>query len=184
MIRRKKSLASIFAFAQINDMSTLSTLLLIEVRRRLFTECIPRARQCLNMLTEAQIWQRPNNNSNSVGNLILHLNGNVRQWILNGLDKQPDIRQRQSEFDERGPLPTTQLLYILDQLEMDVQPVLESISTEQLIATHDVQGFEETGIGILIHVVEHFSYHVGQMVWAVKAWQDVDMGFYADVDLG
>ncbi|MEM7373060.1 MAG: DinB family protein [Bacteroidota bacterium] len=165
-------------------MSTFTSLFLKEIRRRLFDEGIRRASRCLNELDDQQIWQRPNDNSNSVGNLILHLNGNVRQWVLSGLAKQVDIRQRQSEFDERGPIPKETLIDILQQLERDIAPVLDRLTEEDLVSMHIAQGFEESGIGILIHVVEHFSYHVGQMVWAVKAWKDMDMGFYAGVDLG
>ena len=73
-----------------------------EVRRRLFEECLPRIEICLNKLSEEQVWWRPNKESNSIGNLILHLEGNVRQWILTGIGGEADNRKRDSEFFVEG----------------------------------------------------------------------------------
>ncbi|MEL6941518.1 MAG: DinB family protein [Bacteroidota bacterium] len=154
-----------------------------EIQRRLFEECWPRLEKCLAQLTEAEIWQRPNENSNSIGNITLHLCGNLRQWVVAGLGKAEDIRQRQQEFDERGPLPTKLLLEKMHETMMDVQSVLDKVSTEDLLAMHQVQGFQESGIAILVHVTEHYSYHVGQMTYFVKAIKDMDIGYYANVDL-
>ncbi|MEM6343822.1 MAG: DinB family protein [Bacteroidota bacterium] len=154
-----------------------------EVKRRLVDESIPRIRQCLHILTEADIWYRPNENSNSVGNLVLHLCGNVRQWLVSGLSRTPDTRERDLEFSERGPWPTKDLLAQLDQLEQEILQTLASLGPEDLIRDYEVQGFQENGIGILVHVIEHFSYHTGQITYFTKAHKDVDTGYYADHDL-
>jgi len=157
--------------------------LLREVRRRLFDEGVPRLKKCLDQLTDEEVWQRPNANSNSMGNLVLHLTGNVRQWIVAGLDEQEDTRQRQAEFDEKGPVARQQMLTDLDAVMEEAEEVLNRLTPEKLLQQFDVQGFQETGIGILLHVVEHFSYHVGQMTYYVKAVKDMDMGYYAGLDL-
>ena len=136
--------------------------LIAETRRRILGESIPRLRQCLSLLTEEETWRRPNPHSNSVGNLVLHLCGNTRQWIGSGLGGLPDTRQRQEEFDERGPLPKERLLEQLDEAEKLVNEVLERVRPEDLLALRRVQVFEESGLSILIHVIEHWSYHVGQ----------------------
>ncbi|MEL7534305.1 MAG: DinB family protein [Bacteroidota bacterium] len=154
-----------------------------EVKRRLVEESIPRIRQCLHTLSEAEIWYRPNQNSNSVGNLVLHLCGNVRQWLVAGLSRTPDTRKRDLEFSERGPLPTQQLLDQLDLLEQEILQTLAQLKPEDLSRKYLVQGFEENGISILVHVVEHFSYHVGQITYFTKAHKDVDTGYYAELDL-
>ena len=161
----------------------MTDLILTETRRRLLGECIPRIRKCLTQLSNEDIWYRPNENSNSVGNLILHLNGNVRQWLIATMGNQPDRRERQKEFDERGPLPRLYLEEILNNLEADASEVIGQLDSASLTRTYNVQGFEETGVGILIHVVEHFSYHVGQITWFTKAQKDLDMGYYAGKDL-
>lgn len=164
-------------------MDPFHTLLIQEVKRRLFDESVPRLKKCLAQLNEEEIWQRPNANSNSMGNLVLHLCGNVRQWILSGLGKATDIRQRQAEFDALGPLASNKMLEELDMLMEEVNTVLDHLKPADLINQHQVQGFTESGISILVHVVEHFSYHVGQMTYHVKALKDMDMGFYAGKNL-
>lgn len=163
--------------------SQLSSLLLTEVRRRLFDESIPRLEKCLGMMSESEIWHRPNENSNSVGNLVLHLCGNCRQWVISTLGHVPDERQRQQEFDERGPIPTPDLIRMLHTLREELNRVLHTLSPDMLAQTYDVQGYSETGLGILLHVVEHFSYHVGQVTYYVKASKDVDTRYYAGQDL-
>ncbi len=158
-------------------------LLVAEVRRRLIGEGVPRIQKCLSELTEAEIWFRPNEHSNSVGNLVLHLCGNVRQWILSGLGGQPDTRLRQQEFDENGPLPARELLQRLDEVMQSVEVVLDKLTPAQILQPVVVQGFTETGVSVLVHVTEHFSYHVGQMTYFVKLKKDMDTGYYKGQNL-
>ena len=126
---------------------------------------------------------RPNENSNSVGNLVLHLCGNARQWIVSGLGGQADVRQRQREFDEQGPMPKQELLDLIDAVEVDMKQVIDDLKPEELLRMRKVQTFEENGVSILIHVIEHFSYHVGQMTYVVKAMKNVDTGYYSGIAL-
>ncbi len=154
-----------------------------EIKRRLFTECFPRLEQCLHTLTEKEIWYRPNANSNSVGNISLHLCGNIRQWVIAGLGGHKDIRERQKEFDEQGPIPLEKLLDLLSVLKKDVEAVLNEVTAEDLIKKREVQIYQESGLSILVHVVEHFSYHVGQVTYIVKMLKDVDTGYYAGQNL-
>jgi uncharacterized damage-inducible protein DinB len=162
------------------DLATqLHQLLLAEVRRRLLDESVPRLKKCLSLLTEAEVWHRPNAHSNSVGNLVLHLCGNARQWILHGLGGAPDHRQRQSEFDEQGPMPTAQLVALLDQLCVEMESVLAGLTPQSLAQPRQVQGFSENTVSVLVHVVEHFSYHTGQVSYYTKAFKDLDLGYYA-----
>lgn len=154
-----------------------------ETRRRLIEEGVSRVIKCLGMLSEEEIWYRPNEQSNSVGNLVLHLCGNVRQYVVSGIGATPDARQRQREFDEQGPLPTEDLISDLHKLTEEVEQVLSQIQPQQLVEARKVQGFDETVISILIHVTEHFSYHVGQISYFVKAKQNRDLGYYDGLDL-
>ncbi len=167
-----------------NDYPTLyKNALIVEVKRRLIEEGQVRIEKCLNQLNDKEIWYRPNQNSNSIGNLVLHLCGNVRQWILTGLAGQADIRERDLEFDEQGPLPVETLITTLDILMQEVSRYLDEMPAETILATKNVQGFEETGLTVLIHVVEHFSYHVGQITYITKALKDIDMQYYSGLDL-
>ena len=157
--------------------------LIVEVKRRLLQDSVPRIKKCLDQLEDAEIWYRPNHNTVSVGNLILHLCGNVRQWILSGMAGKPDHRKRQDEFDTPGPISRQKLLEDLDHLMEEVSHYLNTIGFDQLLAVYKVQGFEETGVAILIHVVEHFSYHVGQISYFVKTRKDIDLKYYGGLDL-
>lgn len=166
-----------------NDINAFCEALLKETRRRLFDESFPRLRQSLNTLTEQEIWTKPNANSNSVGNLSLHLCGNARQWIISGLGGVVDERQRQKEFDEKGPIATSQLIELINQLEHDIEDVLQKVRPSDLLNKRKVQTFQETGLSILVHVVEHFSYHIGQITYYVKLRKDIDTAYYKDITL-
>jgi uncharacterized damage-inducible protein DinB len=157
--------------------------LISEVRRRLVKECGERTLKCLDLLSEQEIWHRPNVRSNSVGNLVLHLCGNVRQWLFSTLGGKPDIRQRQAEFDEKGPIPGKDLKQMIEDLMDEVNRLLDDLKPEDLLKTYPVQGFDESGVAILLHVTEHFSYHVGQITYFVKAHKDLSVGYYEGINL-
>jgi uncharacterized damage-inducible protein DinB len=161
----------------------LGVALLKECRRRLFDESLPRLRKCLAQMTVEEIWARPNEQTVSAGNLVLHLAGNVRQYVLATLGGAPDLRERQKEFDEPGPLATADLLERLERTMSEVSSVLDRLDPSTLLQTHRVQGFVESGLSILVHVVEHFSYHTGQIAYIVKSHKNVDLGFYRGKDL-
>ncbi|RMF68056.1 MAG: DUF664 domain-containing protein [Calditrichaeota bacterium] len=165
------------------EFQALAAALVSECRRRLFQESVPRLKKCLAALTEEEIWFRPNAQTVSVGNLVLHLCGNVRQWLVSGLGGAPDTRQRDQEFSEPGPLPTQVLLARLDETMAEARAVLDGLAAPALLERRSVQAFEETGVSILVHVVEHFSYHVGQVTYFVKSTKGVDLQYYRGVDL-
>lgn len=158
-------------------------LLLEQTRQRLFEESIPRLLRCLDMLSEDQIWWRPNARSNSAGNLVLHLEGNARQWILSGLCGQPDTRKRAAEFEARGAYKRAALKTRLLQLQDELDKALQQVAPEDLEAVRDVQIYRESGLSILIHVIEHFAYHTGQVAYITKMLTDRDTGFYAGQQL-
>lgn len=162
---------------------TLTKLLRDEALRRICDENIPRIRQCLALLSPEQTWHRPGPTLVSVGNLVLHLHGNARQWLLHTLCGQPYAREREREFAEPGPLPTEELLALLDALEQNLRTHLPDITEERLLQDYEVQVFEESGVAVLVHAVEHFSYHTGQIARETKRMREVDLGFYADLVL-
>ena len=157
--------------------------LLRECRRRLFDESMPRIRRCLGELSEEEIWARPNEQSNSMGNLVLQLCGNVGQYVLSGLGGAPDHRERPREFSERGPVPRADLLDRLERTMEEAGRVIDRLDAANLLRKRVVQGFDTDGLGILLHVVEHFSYHTGQIAYFVKARKGIDLGFYRGVNL-
>ena len=161
----------------------LSSALVRESLRRLYDESLPRIRKCLAQLIVDEIWARPNEKTVSAGNLVLHLGGNVRQYVIATLGGVRDVRKRQKEFDETGPIPTAALLQRLEMTLAEARPVIERLDSAALLRKYRVQGFVETGLSILVHVVEHFSYHTGQIAYIVKSRKNVDLGFYRGKDL-
>jgi uncharacterized damage-inducible protein DinB len=114
---------------------------------------------------------------------VLHLCGNVRQWIGSGLGGAADGRDRAAEFSERGPIPKADLLARLEGVLAEADQVLDRLDPETLLQKRPVQAFEESGLSILVHVVEHFSYHTGQITTFIKTRKNVDLGYYAGIDL-
>lgn len=155
-----------------------------QTRKRIIEESIPRIKQCLGELSDDQIWHKANANTNAVGNLVLHLCGNVRQWIMHGLDGQVDTRKRDLEFDEKGPLSKKVLLDQLSLLSKDLDGALDRILDIDLLEVRTIQKhFHESGVSILIHVTEHFSYHTGQITYFTKMVKDIDTAYYGKLDL-
>ncbi|MCB0687183.1 MAG: DUF1572 family protein [Saprospiraceae bacterium] len=163
--------------------NSLDHLFIAEIKRRLVVENQERILKCLDILSEEDIWHRPNEHSNSVGNLVLHLCGNVTQWLFSTMGGEKDNRQRQAEFDERRPIARQVLKEKIIHLMKRADTILNNLTPTQLSQVYDVQGFRETGVGILLHITEHFSYHVGQITYFVKAKNDMDVGYYSDQDL-
>ena len=157
--------------------------LIKDVKVTIFDECFPRINQCLEILNDDQIWHQSNQHSNSIGNLILHLCGNIRQYIISGIGGKKDIRVRHLEFSEKGPLPKERLQDLMNVLLMDIKPVLDGITSDQLVLIKEVQGFRMSVVSILIHVTEHLSYHTGQIAFYTKQIKDIDLKFYGDLDL-
>ncbi len=152
-------------------------LFLAQVRHSLLNYHLPRISRCLHLLTEREIWWRPDRASNSVGNLVLHLAGNVRQWILSGLGGAPDIRQREKEFREVERIPRRALLSLLRKTVIETARVLEKLSPGDLSRTYSIQGFRVTGLEAVDDVAKHFAYHCGQIIYITKLKQGKDLAF-------
>jgi uncharacterized damage-inducible protein DinB len=139
--------------------------------------------KCFQELEETDIWKRPNPSSNSVGNLILHLCGNMTQYAISSLGESSDIRNRDREFAADSGYPKSRLLEMLIEVVDRVKNNIRYCSAKQLSTSRKVQGFNLTGIGIVIHVVEHYSYHTGQIAFWTKILKDKDLKFYDGIDL-
>ncbi len=137
----------------------------------------------LDGISEEQLWQKPNSSLNSMGNLILHLCGNMTQYGIASLRETEDTRDRDLEFSVEGGLTKTELLAQLKATVKAVKSTFQDISTHRLLKKKKVQGFEFSGIGNIVHVVEHFSYHTGQIAFWVKLLKDKQLGFYEGHDL-
>ena len=154
-----------------------------EFDRRVREEGLERIEKCLSLLSEEEAWRHPNENTVSIANLVLHLSGNVRQWICAGLGGESDVRKRDLEFSTTGGIPKSELVKIVRLAVQDAQQVISKTKVEELMELKDVQVYKENGLSILIHVIEHFSYHVGQITYATKSMKNLDTLYYPE-DLG
>jgi uncharacterized damage-inducible protein DinB len=133
---------------------------------------------CLGQFSEEQIWRRGGENENAVGNLMLHLAGNVRQWILTGLGGQPDKRVRDYEFSAREGPAAPDLVSLLSSTVEEAATLLTTVTEDQLLGMYEIQNYPVSGVELVLHVVEHFSYHTGQIIFVTKAMTGADPGFY------
>jgi uncharacterized damage-inducible protein DinB len=152
-------------------------------RHYLSADYLPKIRRCLETLPEDDIWWRPNPSSNSVGNLVLHLAGNIRQWIVSGVGGGVDIRKRDREFAAAGEKEDAgwSRARLSDHLEATLAGVDETLATldpADLLKRTVVQGMDVTFLEAVFHAVEHFSMHTGQIIYITKLRSDVDLGFW------
>jgi hypothetical protein len=137
-----------------------------------------RIETCLGKLSEEQIWARGQENENAVGNLTLHLTGNVRQWIISTLGGDPDRRDRDAEFVARGGLGSAELVTNL-RVTVDLAAgIISELTAGQLTATYEIQNYRVSAVEVVYHVVEHFAQHTGQIIFATKMLTGGDLGFY------
>ena len=139
---------------------------------------LPRVRTALSRLQDSQVWWRPNDNSNSVGNIVLHMCGNLRQWIIAGVGGAEDTRTRPLEFSEKGPITKADLTARLEEAVAEATSVLRDLDRTRLLERRNIQVYEVSLLRAVFHAVEHFSYHTGQIIYVVKMLQDEDLKFY------
>lgn len=157
--------------------SRIAKMFLANSQDMLVKQNLPRIVKCLQQLSEEEIWWRPNPASNSVGNLVLHLCGNVRQWIISGLGGEKDNRERDREFAEQGPIPREVLVTRLRGTVREACRVLARLSDESLARNNNIQGYHVTGLEAAFHVAEHFGYHTGQIIYITKLKRAQDLKF-------
>lgn len=160
---------------------SVTSLFLDFSRQKLLTQFWPRLKACVEPLSEDQIWWKPNDASNSIGNLILHLNGNVRQWLVASFNREQDGRDRPAEFAAASGLTAAQLLERLGATLNDAAAVLARLTEADLTAPYDIQGYHVTGLEAVYQVVEHFGLHYGQIAYIAKSLSGRDLGFYREL---
>jgi uncharacterized damage-inducible protein DinB len=137
-----------------------------------------RIETCLGKLDDEQIWVRGGGNENAAGNLVLHLCGNVRQWILSGVGGEPDTRQRDGEFAAQGGIPKADLLGRLRATVDGACEVIGRQTSETLVERREIQKYPVSVMEAIYHVVVHFSMHTGQIIFITKMLTGDDLGFY------
>jgi uncharacterized damage-inducible protein DinB len=135
---------------------------------RLLDEYLRKIETCVKPLSATEVWWRPNPKCNSVGNLLLHLSGNLSQWILAGLGGAAFERRRREEFATADGGDGRELLGRLREVVRACRGVVQGLTEEDLGRIFVIQGITRTGFGVLLHAVEHMAYHTGQIVHIAK----------------
>ena len=148
----------------------------------LLGDYLPKIERCLEKLNDEQIWWRANEESNSIGNLILHLCGNARQWIVSGVGGQPDARNRDAEFEQREVISRDELLTLLRSTLSEVETTLCTLDPALLLERRQIQGNDIEILEAIFHVTEHFSMHTGQIIMLTKMLTQKDLRFYGFED--
>ena len=148
-------------------------------RRHLLEEYLPKIKKCFDELTENDIWWRAHETDNSIGNLILHLSGNIRQWIITGIGGAQDVRNRPLEFSEREHIPKNELMKKFEDTLREADNVLEHFDTSKLLEVRHFQNkWEHSCLYGIFHVVEHVAQHTGQIIYITKLRKVKDLKFY------
>lgn len=149
-----------------------------QARSFLRDDFLPKIERCLEQLSDEDVWWRANPDSNSIGNLLLHLTGNVRQWIVSGIGGAPDTRVRQQEFDEREGITRAELLSRMKAVLVDADNALAALDPSLVLEERKIQGNDVQILEAIFHVVEHFSMHTGQIILLTKMLKSSDLKFY------
>jgi len=162
--------------------SQLATHFLKFSRQKLLGQYWPRLQKAVESLTDEQVWWRPNPASNSIGNLILHLNGNVTQWLVDSFNRDEDKRNRPAEFAAEGGITAAELIAKLGVTMERAAKVLDRLTVEELLAPYEIQGYHVHGLDAIYQVVEHFGLHYGQIAYITKSLTERDLGFYKELN--
>lgn len=132
-------------------------------------------RSCMGKLTDEQIWERHGAHENAVGNLVLHLCGNARQWVMHGVGGAADVRVRDKEFSADGGLTGAELMEIFEKTMAEARGVIAAVPAERLLEIVHPQGRTVTVMEAIYQVVVHVHQHVGQIILLTKQMTRTDL---------
>ena len=162
------------------EQQDLAAVFVAKARYFLREEYRTKLRRVLDALPADAVWWRADESSNSIGNLLLHLSGNVRQWIVGGVGRQPVTRHRAEEFSARHERDLEELWALIDMALTDADEVLEKLPRSALLEKRTIQARDVTVLEAIFHVVEHFSMHLGQIIYIAKIRAPGSIKFYED----
>ena len=154
-----------------------------EFEIRVFDESFNRIRRCLSLIDEKDLWSSPNAQISSIGVLVEHVIGNASQWICAALGEQPDTRIRDVEFEVHDENNISDMRSKVDQCEVNLRETICKLKTNVVNQKFVIQGIESTGFSVVVHVIEHVSYHTGQITFLTKYYTGKQTDYYGEMDL-
>lgn len=137
---------------------------LITEMRHTLSKGLHKIEHCASQLSDGQLWWRPRPEMNGIANLMLHLSGNIRQWVIAGVTQAKDTRNRPAEFNDRSNQAKAQVLATLKATVKEADDVLADLTAAKLIEPRRIQGFETTVLGAVLDAVPHFRGHVQEII--------------------
>jgi hypothetical protein len=134
-----------------------------DAARHELREAAEQIRHCVAQLTDEDLWHRPDDRVNAIGNLILHLCGNLRQWVIHSVGGAADVRDRPAEFAQRDPIPSAELLQLLVETVAEADAVLARLTPDELVRSRHIQIGQRTGVAAIFHSVSHFVGHAQEI---------------------
>jgi hypothetical protein len=136
--------------------------------RHRLAEFVKKIKHCLGQLSDEQVWWRPHDSMNSIANIVLHLCGNLRQWIISGVGGEADIRDRPKEFSDRSSMPKAELVRRLEETVSQADAVLATLPDPQLLQPRRIQGFDETALSAIFDSLSHFRGHTQEIIYITR----------------
>lgn len=146
--------------------------------RRCVAGSVERIKHCVDQLSDEQLWHRPSEETNSIANLILHLCGNLRQWIISGVGGVPDTRDRPSEFSQREGISKAELLSRFDGTVAEVDAVLAALTPQQILEPRRIQGFDVNVLQAIFDSVPHLQGHTQEIIHITRSLLGPRYRFY------
>ncbi len=140
----------------------------VAAARGRLAKCLGQIRHCLGQLDDELVWWRPYESHNSIANLVLHLCGNLRQWVVAGISGGPNERDRPGEFAERGPMPKDDLLRQLEGVAAEADAALAGVTAAALLEARRIQGFDETVMTARWDSLCHLNGHTQEIVCVTR----------------
>jgi hypothetical protein len=135
-----------------------------DAMRVTLAEGMRKIEHCVGQLSDEQVWWRPRSEMNSIANLMLHLSGNLRQWIISGVGGEKDVRNRPMEFADRSQRPKGEVLEILQKNVAEADAALAKLTAEDLVSPRRIQGYDVTVMMAIAHTIPHFRGHVQEII--------------------
>ena len=154
-----------------------------EFEIRVFNESFIRIKSCIGLIEENDVWKSPNDKITSFGSSILHICGNANQWVCSAIGGEDDLRDRNKEFNTNVFYSKSQLIVKIEKTEKSLRIVLDQITIQDLEEEYIIQGFSVTGFSAFIHVIEHVSYHTGQITLLAKLYSNENTNYYDEKNL-
>lgn len=154
-----------------------------EFEIRVFNESFARIKLCIDLIDENDIWQSPNDKITSIGSSILHICGNAKQWMCSAIGGDDDLRERNEEFNTDNFYTKIELIELIENTENSLHTVLSQLTTQDLKVKYVIQGFSVSGFSSIVHVIEHVSYHTGQITLLAKLFTNKSTNYYDEKNL-